>query len=187
VIWSDIPGFFDWARLYDEQVAAASAGDILVEVGCWKGRSLCYLGTAAKAAAKGLQVYGIDHGLGDSTPSPFIPYGASYYDELVANVAACGLDDGTVQLLRLDAIDAGPYFALNSIRLLFIDGEHTPAGIAGQIKALIDRVMPGGLVAGHDWIGDQPNTVDVPGAVQYVFGGAANDYPFVPTCWAVTV
>ena len=37
--WQDIPGFFDFADIYDQAVDEAKDGDTLIEVGAFLGKS----------------------------------------------------------------------------------------------------------------------------------------------------
>ena len=59
--WEDIPGWFDWPQLYDHVVSRYDGG-ILVEVGNYLGRSLCYLGDQVKRSGKPFYVVGVDWG-----------------------------------------------------------------------------------------------------------------------------
>src|SRR4051812_6373504 len=100
--WEDIPGWFNFQKVYDDAVLAAPPGGLLVELGCWLGRSTAYLAGAAKRADKGLIVVAVDHGVGEDGKD-----GGAYRDVirrhggnsagvLAANLAACGVQDVVV-------------------------------------------------------------------------------------------
>src|SRR5882724_2099855 len=60
-LWRTVPSdWFDFQTIYDEAVATAPPGSLLVEVGSFWGQSALYLAEAAKIADKGLRVYCVD-------------------------------------------------------------------------------------------------------------------------------
>ena len=46
--YKDIQGWFDYENIYDNQVALLKDGSIIVEIGCWLGKSSCYLAQKIK-------------------------------------------------------------------------------------------------------------------------------------------
>lgn len=173
----DIFGWFDFHAVYDRAVATAPPGSALVEVGVFLGKSLVYLAERARAAGKGLRVYGVDTWRG----SPEFD-GAVYFNGRPANespgdmlascfgaVVARGLADD-VTLIVSDGAKAAELFAPGSVHMAFLDAAHDEASVARDVRAWLPRVAPGGFLAGHDY----PPT-DFPGvkaAVDAAFGAA---------------
>lgn len=50
--------------------------------------------------------------------------------------------------------------------MIFIDGDHSEAGVAGDINAWLDSVMPDGFIAFHDYI-PEPIPPEIKGRVVY--------------------
>jgi GT2 family glycosyltransferase len=67
--WDQVPGFFDFAAVYDAAVAAGKDGDVFVEVGCLAGRSTCYLATRIRESGKAITLYAIDPSTGSPSDS----------------------------------------------------------------------------------------------------------------------
>ena len=64
--YQGIAGWFDFEDIYRGAVATAESGAVLVEVGCWEGKSLAFLGVEAINSGKMLRVIGVDHFLGSA-------------------------------------------------------------------------------------------------------------------------
>jgi methionine--tRNA ligase beta chain len=58
--YRDIPGWFNYHDLYLWIAEQCSDGDVIVEVGCWKGRSVNYLASLCKAMKKKPVIYVVD-------------------------------------------------------------------------------------------------------------------------------
>lgn len=182
--WESIPGWCDFGSLYDAAVAACPRGGKLVEVGCYHGRSLAYLGQAAKKAGKRLQVIGIDLGIG-TTDRPSSLFGD--VPTLLANLQRAGVSD-VVQVVAGESTEAAAMFADRSLDFVFIDGSHEYQDILADLQAWHPKVKEGGVIAGHDYQGT--GCPDVMRAVDQHFR-APRPHAFqsnaVPTCWEVTL
>jgi hypothetical protein len=55
-----IPGWFDFANIYDHMVRRARSGAVFVEVGAYLGRSTAYLARRIKESRKRIRVYVVD-------------------------------------------------------------------------------------------------------------------------------
>jgi hypothetical protein len=175
--WDQIPGWFDFEALYEKVVREARPGAVLVEVGCWCGRSVAFLGQQAARAAKGLAVYAVEHGRGGATVPA--PEGGNVAPQLVANLHRCGLLDHVFPVIAPSRRAAG-LFADDSVDLVFIDAEHTYESVRDDLQAWWPKVRSGGLLAGHDygWPG-------VARAVEEFFGSARLNTDPCPQCWGV--
>jgi hypothetical protein len=70
--------------------------------------------------------------------------------------------------LRMLSQDASAFFNL-PIDFLFIDGDHSVAGVERDLRLWTPKVRPGGLVVGHDW-GDRHYGPRVQRGVDNVWG-----------------
>lgn len=146
--FNTIPGFgpvHDFADFYEEAVRVAPPGSTLVEVGNFHGRSLVQLGLCAKAANKGLKVFGVDHGngMGDGKTWPT-------HNSLVANLKKASLEN-FVELIRLDSVDGAKRFADESVWLCFIDAAHLHDAVFDDIVAWMPKITKDSWLTGHDF------------------------------------
>lgn len=155
-----VPGWFDYADLYNRVVDEAPPNSWLVEVGVYHGLSLRHLAHAAKAADKNLTVVGIDWGRG----SPEVPTTEAVHPTNVAKLMSCGnlaspmlstlitagvADD--VALILAPSHKAAKFIPDGACAMVFIDAEHTHDAVLRDIRAYLPKVMPGGIIAGHDY------------------------------------
>ncbi len=132
-------------------------GDV-IEIGSWQGRSTCYLAQACRDAGNGV-VRAIDHFRGNAHAAAQYVVGRDDLSDLEGNfrhnIEAAGLAD-YVQLYNLPAAEAVARHAgeLAGARLLFIDGDHSYAGVRGDIERFAPLLAAGGLVAFDDYHSD---------------------------------
>src|SRR5579875_2875650 len=58
--YKQVPGWFDFADIYDHIIARARDGAVFVEVGAYLGRSSLYLASRIQASGKRIRVYVVD-------------------------------------------------------------------------------------------------------------------------------
>lgn len=165
-LWKGIPGFFDFADLYDQIAAEVRDGATLVEVGSFLGRSACYLGDSLKANGKKATLLCVDtwpalysEGLHSTIEGTF--------DIFYANVRQAGLLDTIVPIRTRSTHAAG--FIRNDLDFVFIDAAHDYENCKADIVAWLPKVRSGGTIAGHDFDGTFPGVMQ---AVKEVFGGS---------------
>lgn len=154
--WDDIPGWYDWPTYY-ESVIERYDGGLLIEVGCYLGRSLCHLGSLVKMSGKSFRVVGIDHCLGSGEENGHDHHGAAlkrgggtFAGELWSNVVACGLQ-GVVSVLVGESGRASELFADHSCTMVFIDAGHRYADVHRDVCLWLPKVRAGGELAGDDY------------------------------------
>lgn len=176
-VWTTIPGFFDFADVYQNFVTRCRDGDIVVEVGCYLGRSVCFLGEEIQTSGKRITVLAVDawpstyrHGDGSGVEieAPF--------ETVVANVRQAGLKD-IVFPIRAKSLVAAR-FVVNDLAAVFIDAEHDYKSCLDDITAWTPKVRRGGIIAGHDYDPDAfPGVVK---AAQEYFGARLHS---TGRCW----
>jgi predicted O-methyltransferase YrrM len=121
--------------------AACSGRGAIVEIGSWKGRSTVWL--AHGAANAGQRIHAID----PHTGSREDPHERTL-DAFLANLERAGAAS-LVDPLVMTSADAerslhGP------VELLFVDGDHSPAGARSDADLWLPRIAEGGTVMFHD-------------------------------------
>lgn len=173
-VWECVPGFFDFQAVYQGFVNRAKDGECLVEVGCYLGRSACYLGNLIKQSGKKVTLICVD-----TWPSTYQhPDGYKIeapYETFYANVRQSFLTDIIIPVRAKSIVAAN--FIKNNLRCVFIDAEHSYEECRADIKAWLPKVIPGGLLAGHDY------NDSFPGVIKAVNEAFPTEKRFNGNCW----
>ena len=151
--WEHIMGWFDWAKFYEEQVRALPHRATIVEVGSFLGRSITYLAQTLKWYRKDLRLVAVDTFVG-SESDPIVLHtvaqeGGSLRRAFEANLHACDVQD-CIEVMAVDSVSAARQFADRSVDVVFLDGDHSYAGVTADLLAWLPKVTPCGYLAGHD-------------------------------------
>lgn len=177
-----VPGFFDYAPLYDRAAQRARSGDCYVESGVWMGASAIYLCDALDKRGVRVDVDLIDRwGGGAATYGPE-RYGVCSFDPLTDDflslflsrraafdhcAARVGLDK-RAKVREGDALELLATYSLESLSFVFLDDCHDYEHVRQEIELVLPRLKPGGVLAGHDYC-DNPD-YGVKQAVDEVLG-----------------
>ncbi|MCE9621637.1 MAG: class I SAM-dependent methyltransferase [Actinomycetia bacterium] len=148
---AEIPGWLTQgqARVLAAAAARAAAGDTIVEIGSFRGRSTVVLATAA---AIGAQVVAIEpHAGNDRGPGEIHGYAdaaATDHDAFLANLSAAGVAD-RVRHVRAYS-DRAHGDVVGEIAVLYIDGAHRYGPARADIRDWGKRVSPNGTLLIHD-------------------------------------
>lgn len=163
-----IPGWYDWIVTY-EQIVNSQPGGVLIEVGCYLGRSLCHLGQLVKDSGKPFKVIGVDHCQGSGVEngrdnhSTAVQEGdGTFAGTLLKNVLECGLQ-GIVTLVIAESHQATSLFEDNSLTMVFLDARHDYESVKEDITLWLPKVKVGGILGGDD--------MGVPGEANPVWPG----------------
>jgi cephalosporin hydroxylase len=161
--YQSLDGWFDFEDIYRQAVEEAKDGDILVEVGCWHGKSSAFLGVEAFNSGKRLEIYHVDiwedaPGLNDGKVE--VP---CHKEQWVKNMKPLMANGVMLHPLKLPSVRAASWFGDGALSFVFIDADHSFGSVKADIAAWLPRMKPGGLLAGHDFMPDQ-----FPGVVQAV-------------------
>lgn len=154
-IASTIPGMittFSGSHLYSLCYFQNEQGDV-VEIGSWQGRSSSYLARAVQASGNG-KFYAVDHFKGNVGKEHFYVVNDHDLDDLqqgfVDNMKRIGVFDD-MELLAMENEKAAELLQDRKIRFLFIDGDHTRAGLEKDIRLFFPMLVDGAIVAFDDF------------------------------------
>jgi predicted O-methyltransferase YrrM len=143
IIAAGIEGWLSEAqgRTLMRLAAAVRGRGAIVEIGSWKGRSTVWLAAGAKLASQ--RVYAVDRHTGSrEDPS------ATTLHEFLDNISRAGVAD-RIEPLVMSSAEACE-IVRGGVELLFIDGDHSFAGVQRDADMWLPRVVEGGVVLFHD-------------------------------------
>lgn len=151
---------------------------ILVEVGSWKGHSICYLGNLLKD--KEVDVYAVD--LWDETykyeDNLNLKKQKKYlYEIFKQNVKNNNLENKIKDIKSL-SWEAASHFKDGEVDFVFIDADHEYESVVKDIDSWLPKIKKGGIISGHDYF----NPCGVKKAVDEKFGDKVS---FNGPCWYV--
>lgn len=149
--YQNIHGWFNYEKLYSEMVEKFPSGSRFVEVGCWVGRSACYLGVEIINSRKDIKLDCIDiwycNGMPDLKDEDVVKNGTLYKD-FIRNIEPLR---GIITPRRLTSEEAYETYEDHSLDFVFIDADHSKEGISADIPNWYSKVKHGGVLAGHDY------------------------------------
>jgi predicted O-methyltransferase YrrM len=164
--WQDIPGHFNFSKLYDEMLDQwdSERPFAMAEVGVYLGRSAAYMALEARKRHIHLRLYAIDLWPG------------SMYDQFWRNMQELELTTCVIGGRGVSWESAG-YFQDGELDFVFIDAAHDYDSVTKDIKAWLPKVRLGGIIAGHD--------IKHPPVKQAVIDAFGNDWVERHKCWMV--
>lgn len=135
-------------------------GDV-VEIGSWQGKSTSFLARAAKESNNG-QFYAIDHFRGNEGKEHLYSTGKEGYsvkEAFMDNISKVGLAN-YVKLLDMENTEAAKILQGNTIRFLFIDGDHTKTGVSKDIQLFFPMLEKGSIVVFDDYFEGFPGLIE---------------------------
>lgn len=134
-----------------ELASVVPADQAIVEIGVYKGRTVCYLAHGARHG-QGAHVYGVD--------TFDLKQGRHSAPQAQAQrtIRAQGMRE-YVTLIRGFSHQVAAEWGGPSIGLLFVDGDHSYAGVRGDIEAWLPHLADGAIVAFDDHEDTHPEVV----------------------------
>lgn len=141
--------WFDFQDLYSQFVQQMNDGDIFVEVGCWKGKSVSYIAVEIINSSKDIKCYAIDTWRGSKEHQNDNSVASnSLYELFLDNIEPV---KNVVVPVRKSSLEAVKDFADGSINVVYIDASHEYDDVKADILAWLPKVKRGGILAGHDY------------------------------------
>lgn len=150
---STIPGWFTpecgeaYRRTARRAAALAGGKAVLVEVGCWRGRSLSFLADLVLSGE--VEAHAVDTWKGNVDPRD-PTHGRDVYEDFRANMARLGVGD-ILRVRREPSVVAAGAFAPGSCDVVMIDASHDYESVRADLRAWWPRVRAGGVLMGHDY------------------------------------
>lgn len=127
----------------------------ILEIGSWYGKSTCILaGTCADRGDQSKTIC-VDSFCMDGSPRQVTYYHSLHknrlgtFYEFIANANHYGFSEYIIPV-AIYSRQSGPVLKSKSFRLAFIDGQHSYAGVKGDLELVLPLVVSGGVVAIHD-------------------------------------
>lgn len=152
--FNEIPGWFNYADVYDEAVANAKEDSIFVEVGAWFGKSTNYMGSKIAESGKDILFYAVDTWKGsvdeDLHSSIVSKFQGDIFQEFMDNVV---LSDNLEHILPIKdtSLNASTLFTPASVDFVMIDAGHSYNDVMADLHTWWRKVKPGGVLAGDDY------------------------------------
>jgi len=140
--------WFTYPNLYKSMVERFDNAHF-VEVGCWKGRSVCYLAVEIINANKNIKVDCVDifdysEIQSDIAPSEY----QDIYGQLLENIKPV---NHIVKPIKGESLKVSKFYPVESLDFVFIDAAHDYESVFNDIVSWYARVKKGGVIAGHDY------------------------------------
>jgi predicted O-methyltransferase YrrM len=171
-LWESIPGFFDYQGPYSGLAADVPDSDPIVEIGSWLGKSAAYLARELQLRGKTNKVYCVDTWAGDASLMKQVAELGGPDQVFAAFLRNMRTLAGRVLPIRMNSVSAAACFEDESVAAVFIDAEHTYAAVMAELTAWYPKLLPGGLIFGHDYVPLHPvSRINVVAAVDEFFQG----------------
>lgn len=143
-----VKGWFSFSLVYLAAVKEAPDPAHFVEIGCWKGRSACFMAVEIANSGKKIRFDCIDTWLGsaDMQDHKEVIEG-TLFSEFLANTAPVA---HLRNVIRMPSVEAARQYEDGSLDFVFIDADHAYDCVSADIKAWWPKVKPGGVIAGDD-------------------------------------
>jgi len=159
-----IPGWFlNEEGLWYRETVANNPHGLIVEVGCWLGRSTSFL--APVLAHQPQRLVCVDHFAGstDRWNPDYLSeldraerQGSSIRSQFESNMRDLNIP---YTLLTMSSAEAAVMVKDASAALVFLDASHDAAAIADDLRRWHPKVHPHGILAGHDYGIEEPDVV----------------------------
>lgn len=124
-----------------------------VEIGAWRGRSICAVAEQIKRRKLSVAVvepfFGCESGRMSNDHTEVYIAKDKLHTELHANLKAFGLES-VVHYARKSIIAALEFFD-HSLDLVFIDGDHSYDAVRTDIRTWLPKLKSNGVLCGHDY------------------------------------
>lgn len=144
--------WFSWPEFYKDIVDKCPDNNIIIELGCWRGKSISCLGVEVVNSRKNIHVYAIDSW--EYFPETEQPCKSQeefdiIYNEFCYNTSR--FSKSWFHILRRTSEDASHLFNDKSIFCVFIDACHHYPFVKFDALTWLPKIVPGGCIAGHDY------------------------------------
>lgn len=152
--YESIEGWFNMEKQYRKLLDQVPINGTFVEIGCWKGKSTCFLLEEVIKDGLPREIYVIDNFEGSQNTDTE----KKVYEnvnrkklcfEFLDNIKS--FNTVLTNLFIQDSAEAASNFAEQSCDVVFIDAGHSYQNVHADILAWLPKVKRGGILAGHDY------------------------------------
>jgi len=143
-LYYSIPGFFFFVSTYEYIFNHLPPNAIFVEIGTYKGKSICYMAEKVRLAKKNVTLYSIDDYSNVGFPDKIA------YVMAEKNLKERGLAS-YVNLINQKSDASAKLFADLSLDAIFIDGDLRYEGVWQDLNCWYGKVKRGGIIAGNNY------------------------------------
>jgi SAM-dependent methyltransferase len=155
-------------------------GSTIVEVGSWKGKSISYFVVESLNRGKTFNVNSVDTWVGAPEHQEHeVVKNDQLFELFLDNISPI---KEHLNVIRKPSTEAAKTFEDGSLDFVFIDACHEYQDVKDDIESWIDKIKPGGVIAGHDYL--HP---DVKQAVDEFFGDCVIFRNPMENCWIINV
>jgi len=150
----EIDGWFDFPDLYSSYAKILKHDSIFVELGVWKGRSICFLGEELVKLDKKPKVFAIDTFKGtdndERQQKEIERLGGNTLDVFKTYLEDLSLTS-LITILAQDSAEAAKNFEDNSIDIIFIDADHSYEAVKKDLEIWYPKMKKDSIMSGHDY------------------------------------
>lgn len=160
--------FFNYQNVYDYIIEKYDTAKF-VEIGVWRGQSVCYAAVEIINKNKNITIDAIDTWEGSPQEDLHLvdPFEEnSLYDIFLKNIEPV---KHIITPVRMDSVQASSRYEDRSLDFVFIDGSHLYEAVKADIQAWLPKVKLGGFIGGHDYNNSNEPLNGVQKAVDEVF------------------
>jgi len=145
----EIPGYFGYAKLYEEIIINIPENETIIEIGSYFGRSTSYLLSLANKLNKKVNIISIDTFEGSEEHEQ-----KNFYKDFILNIQNLNLRY-PLTVLKGKNSDICNFIPDKSVYCVMIDASHDYENVKLDINNWLPKVKSGGLLCGddYDWEG----------------------------------
>ena len=161
--------FFNYQNVYDYIIGQFNEAKF-VEIGVWRGQSVCYAAVEIINKGKNITIDAID--TWEGSPQENLHFKdpheeGTLYDTFLKNIEPV---KHIITPVRMDSIQASSRYEDRSLDFVFIDGSHLYEAVKADIQVWLPKVKFGGFIGGHDYGNQNEPLNGVKEAVDEAFG-----------------
>jgi predicted O-methyltransferase YrrM len=129
-----------------------------VEVGCFFGRSTCFMAQLIKNKRRHISLDVVDTFEGSPEHRSLLQ-GRSFYEAFLDNMRDAGVL-GMLTVKKARSEEAARDYADSSLDFVYLDAAHDYHSVARDIDAWLPKIKNGGILAGDDYHPSWPGVID---------------------------
>ena len=151
--YKTVPGYFNYENVYDDIITytPSNSPEKYVEIGAWKGKSICYAAVEIINSGKNITIDSVDTWEGSPGESVIMDDESiknnTLYNEFIKNIEPV---KHIVTPVKMPSVEAAKLYEDKSLFFVFIDGSHLYEAVKEDILAWLPKVKSGGFIGGHD-------------------------------------